>query len=142
MECEHLIKREYIINSVISHTQLVPSKITTMIEQSLVNYQEGVQNSIFPHQRSPVNWKPQTVFINERGLYQKILRSKKPEALHFQRGGTSKVLLSIRNTGAYVSPNIDINQILKLLGIVEDTLVINQKKDKMLQDHLFFFVLR
>ena len=40
-------------------------------------------------------------FINESGLYDLILESKKPEAKVFRRWVTSEVLPSIRKTGSY-----------------------------------------
>ena len=43
------------------------------------------------------------VFINESGLYSLIMKSRKAEALDFQRWVTSEVLPSIRRTGRYES---------------------------------------
>lgn len=42
--------------------------------------------------------------INESGLYDLILDSRKPEAKPFRRWVTSEVLPSIRKTGSYVAP--------------------------------------
>lgn len=47
--------------------------------------------------------RPFTV-VNEAGLYNLILGSKKPEAKRFRRWITSEVLPTIRKTGAYVEP--------------------------------------
>lgn len=48
--------------------------------------------------------RTQTVtIINESGLYSVILRSDKPEAKPFRKWVTSKILPSIRKTGAYTS---------------------------------------
>lgn len=47
---------------------------------------------------TPSNWQPQTMFINEAGLYQLMLRSKKREAVVFRRWVTRKVLPSLRNS--------------------------------------------
>ena len=44
---------------------------------------------------------PQTIFINESGLYSLILSSKMPEAKKFKHWVTSDVLVSIRKTGSY-----------------------------------------
>ncbi|WP_218831744.1 BRO-N domain-containing protein [Shouchella clausii] len=41
------------------------------------------------------------MFINESGLYQMILTSRKPEAKRFKRWVTSEVLPAIRKTGTY-----------------------------------------
>jgi hypothetical protein len=42
-----------------------------------------------------------TIFINESGLYSLIGKSKKTDAIKFQRWITSEVLPSIRETGSY-----------------------------------------
>lgn len=42
------------------------------------------------------------VFISEPGLYQLIMRSRKPEAKEFQRWVTHEVLPTIRKTGGYI----------------------------------------
>jgi hypothetical protein len=44
------------------------------------------------------------VIINESGLYALLFKSRKPEALAFQRWVTSEVLPSIRKTGSYAMP--------------------------------------
>jgi len=44
---------------------------------------------------------PQTIFINESGLYSLILSSKMPEAKKFKHWVTNDVLISIRKTGSY-----------------------------------------
>ena len=46
------------------------------------------------------------IIINESGLYDMILQSRKPEALAFKRRVTSVVLPAIRKDGAYVKGNI------------------------------------
>lgn len=47
--------------------------------------------------------KQEMAIINESGLYSVILRSDKPEAKPFRKWVTSKVLPSIRKTGAYTN---------------------------------------
>lgn len=44
-------------------------------------------------------------FVNEDGLYDVILESRKPEAKKFRKWVTSEVLPSIRKTGKYENPN-------------------------------------
>ena len=63
------------------------------------------------------NQDPQTVFINESGLYKLVLNSKKSEAKKFQDWVTSDVLISIRKTGEYKLPrkSYDITNIHQLL---------------------------
>lgn len=45
--------------------------------------------------------QPQTIFINESGLYSLIMRSRMKAAKKFQRWVTKEVLPSIRQTGSY-----------------------------------------
>ena len=49
--------------------------------------------------------------VSEAGLYSLILRSRKPEAKSFKRWVTHDVLPSIRKTGAYVVPNLKMDQL-------------------------------
>nr|WIE95331.1 hypothetical protein [Microctonus hyperodae filamentous virus] len=49
-----------------------------------------------------------------------MLRSKKPEAQAFRRWVTSEVLPSIRRTGAYVSPQINQQQLSTLMSAVQE----------------------
>lgn len=46
----------------------------------------------------------QTTVVNESGLYDVILDSRKPQAREFRRWVTSEVIPSIRKTGAYGAP--------------------------------------
>ena len=46
-------------------------------------------------------------FVNEDGLYDVILDSRKPEAKKFRKWITAEVLPSIRKTGAYMTPRVD-----------------------------------
>src|SRR5699024_7687023 len=48
----------------------------------------------------------QATFVNEDGLYDVILDSRKPEAKKFRKWITSEVLPSIRKTGKYDDPKI------------------------------------
>ena len=50
---------------------------------------------------SPLQIHPQTVFINESGLYSLTISSNKPFAKDFQRWITSFVLSSLRKTDVY-----------------------------------------
>lgn len=50
--------------------------------------------------------KVQMAIVNESGLYDAILDSRKPEAKKFRRWVTNEVLPSIRKTGAYLSDTI------------------------------------
>src|SRR5690625_2207400 len=46
----------------------------------------------------------QATFVNEDGLYDVILDSRKPEAKRFRKWITSEVIPSIRKHGAYMTP--------------------------------------
>ena len=48
------------------------------------------------------NYKSNTLFINESGVYSLILSSKLPQAKEFKRWVTSEVLPQIRQTGGYI----------------------------------------
>lgn len=52
--------------------------------------------------RDGIPGNPNKTIINEPGLYQLIMRSRKPEAKEFQRWVTHEVLPSIRKTGGYI----------------------------------------
>lgn len=47
----------------------------------------------------------QVLFVNEDGLYDVVLDSRKPEAKQFRKWVTSEVLPSIRKHGAYMTPD-------------------------------------
>ena len=53
-------------------------------------------------QVSGSNYKANTLFVNESGLYALILSSKLPQAKAFKRWVTSEVLPQIRKTGGYI----------------------------------------
>lgn len=50
---------------------------------------------------SNLNIKPNTIFINESGLYSIMMASKLPKAKEFKRWITKEVIPSIRKTGSY-----------------------------------------
>lgn len=55
-------------------------------------------------QNGRLNLHPDTILINESGLYSLILRSKLPSAKKFKKWVTSEVLPSIRRKGSYHVP--------------------------------------
>jgi prophage antirepressor-like protein len=59
----------------------------------------------------PKNIQPQTIFINESGLYSLILRSKLEAAKQFKRWVTKEVLPSIRKTKTYTMPEKEIDSL-------------------------------
>ena|SRR5699024_7194264 len=56
--------------------------------------------------RDSIGRTQQATFVNEDGLYDVILDSRKPEAKKFRKWITSEVLPSIRKTGKYDDPKI------------------------------------
>lgn len=62
----------------------------------------------------------QALFVNEDGLYDVILDSRKPEAKAFRKWITSEVLPSIRKTGSYsVQPTVPQTYLEALEALVE-----------------------
>ncbi len=59
-------------------------------------------DSVFRGVTDSLGREQQTIFINESGLYALIMRSKRDEAMAFQRWVTSEVLPTIRKNGYYV----------------------------------------
>ena len=63
------------------------------------------------------NFKPNTIFLTEPGVYQLIFKSNLPSAREFQRWVFNEVLPSIRKTGSYELPKskpLDGNQLVLL----------------------------
>ena len=58
--------------------------------------------------RDSIGREQKPILINESGLYSLILASKLPKAKEFKRWVTSEVLPSIRKTGAYKIPQVEI----------------------------------
>jgi len=58
--------------------------------------------------------KQEVVLVNEPGVYRLVFRSRKREAEKFKRWVFHEVLPSIRRTGAYVAPNLGIEQLAAL----------------------------
>jgi prophage antirepressor-like protein/predicted GIY-YIG superfamily endonuclease/DNA-directed RNA polymerase subunit RPC12/RpoP len=59
--------------------------------------QKGITNT----EGSNLNIKPNTIFINESGLYSIMMTSKLPKAKEFKRWITKEVIPTIRKTGSY-----------------------------------------
>ena len=71
---------------------LIPSKVSQRLDKDVL--------SKYPLETA--GGIQQTNFINEEGLYDVILDSRKPEAKQFRKWITSEVLPSIRKTGGYM----------------------------------------
>ncbi|BAH52254.1 phage antirepressor [Rhodococcus opacus] len=55
--------------------------------------------------------RQQITVVNESGLYELIFQSRKPEAKRFRRWITTEVLPSIRRTGSYGVPTLDLSSL-------------------------------
>lgn len=76
--------------------ELVPSKIAQRLSDDVLSKYPIVDS---------LNREQLANFVNEDGLYDVILDSRKPEAKMFRKWITSEVLPSIRKTGGYISFN-------------------------------------
>lgn len=76
-------------------------------------------------------------FVNEDGLYDVILDSRKPEAKRFRKWITSEVLPTIRKTGGYISANENDSPeeiMAKALVVAQDTLRRREERLRQLQE--------
>lgn len=78
----------------------------------------------------------QALFVNEDGLYDVILDSRKPEAKAFRKWITSEVLPSIRKNGGYISANVDDSPeaiMARALKVADETLKRRERQLQMAQ---------
>ena len=78
----------------------------------------------------------QALFVNEDGLYDVILDSRKPEAKAFRKWITSEVLPSIRKTGGYIATKQDDTEediMARALVIAQQTLARREERLKQLE---------
>ncbi|AND39600.1 phage antirepressor [Cytobacillus oceanisediminis] len=78
----------------------------------------------------------ETNIVNEYGLYNLILTSRKPEAKQFKRWVTHEVLPTIRKHGAYMDENVLVNAISNpdfMIGLLENLKV--ERKARELLEH-------
>lgn len=72
---------------------------------------------------------PEKTIVNEYGLYNLILTSRKPEAKKFKRWVTHEVLPSIRKTGGYqvesAKPAVPFKEQVECVGVIADMLRVN-----------------
>ncbi|GEN30276.1 prophage antirepressor-like protein [Cerasibacillus quisquiliarum] len=87
-----------------------PSQVKTRLEDGVISNEVILDN---------LNRQQQATFVNEDGLYDVILDSRKPEAKRFRKWITSEVLPSIRKTGSY-STSVDIRQLSPELQIMNN----------------------
>ncbi len=75
-------------------------------------------------------------FVNEDGLYDVILDSRKPKAKEFRRWITSEVLPSIRKTGGYMTIREDETEeelMARALAVAQATLVRREERLRLLE---------
>lgn len=80
--------------------------------------------------------KQQALFVNEDGLYDVILDSRKPEAKAFRKWITSEVLPSIRKSGGYIAAKADESPeeiMARALRVADETLKRKEQQLQMLQ---------
>lgn len=78
----------------------------------------------------------QALFVNEDGLYDVILDSRKPEAKVFRKWVTSEVLPSIRKTGGYIATNTtmtDAEIMAKAVLVAQSTIETRNARIKQLE---------
>jgi len=75
-------------------------------KEDKINFNELQKKIGVPEKRTLPKIDPQTIFINESGLYSLILSSKLPKAKEFKHWVTNEVLPSIRKTGQYVHKEV------------------------------------
>lgn len=78
----------------------------------------------------------QANFVNEDGLYDVILDSRKPEAKAFRKWVTSEVLPSIRKTGGYIAAkaeDCDADIMARALLVAQETLKRRDERIKALE---------
>ena len=78
----------------------------------------------------------QALFVNEDGLYDVILDSRKPEAKAFRKWITSEVLPSIRKTGGYIATKADDTPdeiMARALLVAQQTLAKREERLKQLE---------
>ncbi len=80
----------------------------------------------------------QANFVNEDGLYDVILDSRKPEAKAFRKWITSEVLPSIRKTGSYTVKNMSRKELALMIIQQEEEMEVlrleNKKKEETLKE--------
>lgn len=75
-----------------------PSQVRSRLDDGVIS------NEVIP---DALGRKQDTTFVNEDGLYDVVLESRKPEAKAFRKWVTSEVLPSIRKTGNYsIAPQL------------------------------------
>lgn len=100
----------FLLNDVCNILGLAPRSVRQRLEDDVC--------STYPIQ-DRLGRTQKATFVNEDGLYDVILDSRKPEAKRFRKWITSEVLPSIRKTGSY-SLDVDVTQLSPELQIMNN----------------------
>lgn len=93
-----------------------PSQVKTRLDGGVIS------NEVIP---DSIGRQQEMTFVNEDGLYDVILDSRKPEAKVFRKWVTSEVLPSIRKTGGYIAAKTEDTPeeiMARALLVAQDTL--------------------
>ena len=94
---------------------------------ALLSHVDDEDKTSYLIQVSGSNYKANTMFVNESGLYSLVLSSKLPQAKEFKRWVTSEVLPQIRQTGGYIPTHDGNGRQLSDMEIMALALQIQQK---------------
>lgn len=75
----------------------------------------------------PIGRLQTATIVNEAGLYSLVLSSRKPEAKRFKRWVTHEVLPSIRKTGSYGAPALDLRNPAQLARVAAQLAELTQE---------------
>lgn len=105
-----------------------PSQVKARLDDALIT-NEVITDSIGRQRNIP--------FINEDGLYDVILDSRKPEAKQFRKWVTAEVLPAIRKTGGYIKTEEDDTpeQIMAKALILAQKTIDSQKQQNQILQH-------
>lgn len=104
-----------------------PSQVKTRLDDGVIS------NEVIP---DSIGRQQEMIFVNEDGLYDVILDSRKPEAKAFRKWVTSEVLPSIRKSGGYIAAKAEDTPeeiMARALLVAQDTLRRREERIAMLQ---------
>lgn len=88
----------------------------------------------------PYKWQRKTVMIDESGFNQLVLKSKKEEAIEFQKWVCGDLIPTVVKYGAYISPHINNNQIAELRNKMDEkeqeNIQLIQRNDQLYQQNI------
>ena len=105
---------------------------TNIIIKRYVDYQnQTTYSNIKEYAQYHYNIQDHTIFINEAGLYELVLRSKMPKAVDFKRWITQDVIPEIRKTGSYMLKTEYVNKLKHL----DEQITLYKKRIKILENN-------